>query len=59
MVFFFLPKNRAFNAQSRGLEAGYKLTPIIHPGSHPGHNVNIQILHHIILALFSFPVPDL
>ena len=49
VVFFFLPKNRAYDAQSRGFEAGDMLTLIIRHSSCPDDKVNIQILHHIIL----------
>jgi hypothetical protein len=52
VVFFFLLKNRASDAQSRRFEAGDKLTLIIKTSSHPDHNVNIQILLHIILVVF-------
>jgi len=54
MVFFFLPKNSACDAQSRGSEAGYKLTPIIRASSCPVDYVNIQILHSgILVVLFT------
>ena len=52
MVFFFLSKNRACDAQSRGFEAGDGLTLIIAPISSPDECPDVKILHHIFASSF-------
>lgn len=52
LVFFFLLKNHACDAQSRGFNAGGRLTPIIGRSSSPDECPNVKILHYIFTFCF-------